>query len=76
MKRARHDPISQVECLLNSIPMMNININVQNSLKSLQQLENSQHTIVYIAKTRCFGLFCVMQTSRPVDSVLVLALSN
>ena len=38
MERASHDPVSEVEGFFNTISMMNIDINVENSLKSLQQL--------------------------------------
>ena len=38
VERASHDPVSKVEGFFNTISMMNININVENSLESLQQL--------------------------------------
>ena len=76
MEGAGHNPISQVESLLNSIPMMDINVNIEHPLVGLQQLQDGQHTIVDVAKTRSLGLLGMMKTSRPVDSVLVLSLGQ
>ena len=50
MERASHDPVSEVESFLNTISMMNIDINVENSLESFQQLKDSKYTIVDVAK--------------------------
>jgi hypothetical protein len=38
VEAACHDSVSQVECLFDSISMMDINVNIENSLESLQQL--------------------------------------
>jgi hypothetical protein len=53
MEGASHDPISQIERLLNTITMMDIDIYVENSLESFKQLKDGQHAIVYIAKSGC-----------------------
>lgn len=51
VKRTGHNPVCQVESLLNSVSMMNININVKYSLIGFEKFENPQHTVVNIAKS-------------------------
>lgn len=51
VKRAGHNPVCQIKGLLNSVSMMNININVKYSLIGFEKLENPQHTVVNIAKS-------------------------
>ena len=43
-------PVCKVESFFHAIPMMNININVQDSRVVLQQLQNSQHQVIDITK--------------------------
>lgn len=67
--------------------MVNINVNIQDSLvvsKVMnesyiyevvgtlldtvpQELQNTKHNIIHIAKPRSFTFLCVMETSRPID---------
>ena len=62
-----HDPVCGVESLLNTISMMNVDVNVQDPLVVLQQLQNSQDDIVHIAEARRLRLLGVVQPSSPVD---------
>ena len=48
---ACHDSIGEVEGLLYSVTMMDVDINVQDALKSFQQLQDGQNTIINVAKT-------------------------
>lgn len=50
MEGASHDPIGQIEGLLNTITMVDIDIDIQHSLVGLKQLQNGKHAIVDIAK--------------------------
>lgn len=69
MEGAGHDPIGEIEGLLNTISVVDIDVNVQHSLVSLEQLQNGKYAVVDIAKPRGLRLLGVMQSSRPVDPV-------
>lgn len=56
--------------------MMDIYINVENSLISFQQLENSKHTVIDITESWSLRLFGMMQSSWPIDTVAVFALGE
>mmetsp|Transcript_314 Transcript_314/g.1030 ORF Transcript_314/g.1030 Transcript_314/m.1030 type:complete len:265 (+) Transcript_314:1357-2151(+) len=47
--------------------MVNVNVDIQNSGVNLQELKNSQNTVVDVAETRRLGLFGVVQATSPVD---------
>ena len=70
MKAHSHDSISMIESFLNSITMMNINIEVQHSRVNFQHLENAYHNIIDIAKSTCLCFFGMVITARPVDSYI------
>lgn len=76
MERAGHDSVSQVEGLLNPITMMDINIDIQYSLISLEQFQNSQDTVIDIAEPRGLRLFGMMQPTGPIKGIFGLALSQ
>lgn len=40
MERACHDTIGQIECLLNAVTVMDIDVDVQDSLVGFEQLED------------------------------------
>lgn len=69
MEGASHDPIGEIEGLLNTITMVDIDINIQHSLVGLKQLQNGKHAVVDIAKPRSLRLLGMMQSSRPVDAI-------
>jgi hypothetical protein len=50
VKGTGHNAISEIKCLLYSISVVNIYVNVEDPLKSFEQLKNSKDTIVYITK--------------------------
>lgn len=47
MKRNCHDTVSGVKCLLNSITMVNVNINVQNSLMVPNKINKKLYHEIY-----------------------------
>ena len=49
VERASHNSICQIESFLHTVSMMYIYIDIQDSLVSLKQLQDSQHTVVYVA---------------------------
>ena len=81
METTGHDSVGGVECLLDTVSVVYVDIDVENagmytsvSARALLELEDSpeklkdtQDNIVHIAETGCFGLLCVVQASSPVD---------
>jgi len=68
VERHCHDAVSAIECFLNTISMMNVDVDVQHSVVVLQQLKNGENDVVYIAETTCLHLFCMVETASPVDA--------
>lgn len=66
MKRARHDPIGRVKRLLDAIPMVAIDVNVQHTGIRPQQLQDPEHDIIDVAKSRRLAFLGVMQPASPV----------
>lgn len=51
---ARHDSVGQIESFLNTITVMNIDIDVQNSLICFKELKDGQYTIIDVTESRGF----------------------
>jgi hypothetical protein len=73
VKGYSHDTVCGKECLLNTVTVMHVNINVQYALVETQELEDRQDNVVDIAKPRRLGFLCVMQAAAPVDADVRLA---
>jgi hypothetical protein len=71
---ACHHSICQVEGLLDSVSMVDIDVDVEYSLVGFQQFQNGQHTIVDVAEAACLALFGVMEPARPVNGDVTVAL--
>ena len=67
-------PIRRVEGLLDTVAMMNVDINVQHPTMVLQQLEDGEDDIVGVAEAGRLALFGVVQPARPVDAHVALPL--
>lgn len=63
MKRDSHHSIRAVECLLNTITMMDIDIDVEYSIVILEQLKDCKYDIIHIAESTCFHLLGMMKTA-------------
>jgi hypothetical protein len=70
MKWTCHYPISSIKGLFNTIPMMNVNINIKDSLIIIKQLQDTQHNIINITKPTSFWLLSMMKPSRPIQNRL------
>lgn len=53
VERDTHASIGQVEGFLNTIAVMHVDVQIQYSWIHLQQLQDSQHYVIYIAKATC-----------------------
>ena len=58
---------------LYSIPVVNIDINVDHSRMILQQLQDGDHDVVDVAKAAGLKLLGVVQPTRPVEGDVALA---
>ena len=76
MKRNRHDPVREEESFLNSISMMDINVKVKDSRVNLQQLQNTNNNIIYIAKSTCLRFFCMMKPACPINGNISVSIEN
>lgn len=51
-----HDAVRGVEGLLHSVAVMDVNVDVEHALVVLEQLQNGQHDVIHVAKSRRFAL--------------------
>ena len=50
VERHGHDPVRGVEGLLHAVPVVDVDVNVEDSLVVLQELEDGQHDVVDVAE--------------------------
>ena len=62
-----HDPVRGVEGLLHPVPVVNVNVDVQDPLVVLEKFKDGENDVVDIAEARCFALLCVVESPCPVD---------
>ena len=75
MKRPHHDPVSEIESLLHPpIPVVDINVYVENPGVILEQLQDGDNDIV--AESTRLELLGVMEAARPVDGNLALLVAK
>lgn len=67
MEADSHNSVCIVKCFLHSIPVMNINVQVQHTREHFQQLKYANYNVVYVAKTTRLGFAGMMVTSSPVN---------
>ena len=72
----RHNPVGVVEGLLHPVPVVDVNVEVEDSGVDLQQLQDAQDDVVHVAETTCFCFFAVVEASRPVNHDVALACDN
>ena len=60
-------PVCGVKSLLNTISVVDVDIDVEHPLVVLEQLQDGQHDVVDVAEAAGLALLGVMKTSRPVD---------
>ena len=67
-----HHPVSHVEGLLDSVAMVDVYIDVEDSLVVFEQLEDGQHNVIDVAEATGLVLLCVVQATGPVYSYLAV----
>ena len=68
MKADSHDSIGHVKCLLHTIAVMHVDVDVKHPLMVLEQLQNRKHNIVDVAEATCFLLLCMVKATSPIDA--------
>ena len=62
-----HHSVRSIKCLFDSISMMDINVNVKNTIVFFEKLQNRQNAVIHITKARRLRLFGMVKPSRPID---------
>ena len=62
-----HDPVRGVEGLLHPVSVVNVNIDVEDSLVVLEELQDGQDNVIDIAEATGLGFLGVVKSSSPVD---------
>lgn len=76
VERAGEHSVCDVKGFFNPVSVVNIDIDIANSLVGFQQLQYSEDTIVRVAKARCLALLGMVQAADPIYSILDLLFSN
>ena len=67
MERDSHHAVRRVEGLLDAVAVVDVDVEIQDTWVVLKQLEDAQHNVVHVAKSRRLGALRVVQAARPVD---------
>ena len=67
-------PVRAIERFFYAITVVNINVNVEHALVVFEQLKNREHDIIDVAESTRFALLRVMQSSCPVDDVIIVSM--
>lgn len=73
VKGACHHPICKIESLLHTISMVNVYVNIQDSLVGFKEFQYRQNTIVDVTKSTGLTLFCVVKPARPVNCNITIS---
>jgi hypothetical protein len=68
VERNGHDTVGSVKGLFNTVSVVNVNVDVENTLLIPEQLDDSEDDVIDIAESTGLALFRVMQTTSPVYS--------
>ena len=63
-----HDSVCREECLFDTIAVMAVNIDVEDSLVCLEQLKDAKDAVIDIAEAASFKLLGMVKSTRPIDS--------
>lgn len=62
-----HNSVGGIKSFFHAVAMMNVNVDVQDTLMVFQKLENGQDNVVDITEAGSFGLLGVVKSTGPVD---------
>ena len=69
-----HHAIREVERLLHSVAVVDIDVDLEDPLVLFKQLQDGQHAVVDLAESAGLTLLGMVQTSCPVDRVVNLVI--
>ncbi len=72
VERGGQNAVGSVKGLFHPVPMMDVDVDVENPLVMFQKFKNRKNAIVDIAKAGSFALFCVMESPGPIDHNVIL----
>jgi len=67
MEATSHDTICRVECFLDTVSVVTVDVDVQDPWVGSQEFENSEDDVINIAKARRVPLLSVMKATCPID---------
>ena len=68
VEAASHNPIRRVERLLNTVTVVAIDVDIQDTRISSQKLQDTEDNVIDVAEPGCFALFGMVKPSCPIDS--------
>ena len=51
VERTGHNSVGEIECLLNTVTVVNVDVDIEHPLVCFKQLENGQYAVVDVAKS-------------------------
>jgi len=67
MKRNGHDAVRMVECELDAIAVMDVDVDVQHARMVFEHLQYSKHSVINVAKSICLAPLGMMKAAGPID---------
>jgi hypothetical protein len=67
-----HDPVGRIECLLDAVSVVDVDVDVEDSFVIPEELEDAEDDVVDVAEPGRLRLFRVMKPSSPVDGDIAL----
>lgn len=67
MERDCHDTISGVEGLLDSVTVVNVNVDVEHTCVVFEQFQDAEDNVIDVAETAGLGFLRMVQTTGPID---------
>eukprot|EP00967_Tisochrysis_lutea_P076162 scaffold102907_cov34-Tisochrysis_lutea.AAC.1 len=64
---AAHHPVSGIEGLLDSITMVDVDVEIEHARVVLQQMQDSKHNVIDVAEPGCLGSLRMVQPACPID---------
>ena len=72
----RHDAVAGPECLLDTVAVVDVDVDVEDPGVVAEELEDAEHDVVDVAEAGCFGFLGVVQAAGPVDGDLGLVVAK
>ena len=74
MERDCHDAVGGVESFFDAVAVVDVNVDVEDTLVVLEELQDAEDNVVDVAKARGLALFGVVKAASPVDACVCLTM--